>query len=178
METSKNIFHRAAVWGIPFGLYLAAVAATSIYADKLPVLSLVCLVMLVGIPVLVYRYQRRQFIDDDGFSEYAALWMLGIMLFVLGAVLASLIVYLLLQYARPGFLYDQAQTLINTYRAMPGMADNDVLQTLQQMVDKGMLPTPIEAVVNAYWFITFCGSMLSAVTAWLARLPIRRKNKT
>jgi len=41
------------------------------------------------------------------------------------------------------------------------------------MVDKGALPTPIEAVFNAYWFITFGGSMLSALTALLARRRIK-----
>jgi len=174
MEQGKSIYHRAAVWGIPFGVYMAATAAASIFADMFAPLSLVFLVMLVGVPVLVYRYQRRTFVDEDGFTEYAALWMLGIMLFLLGTIVASLLVYLLLQYGRPGFIYEQAQAVIDAYSQVPQMKDNETLKVLQRMVNEGMLPTPIEAVFNAFWFITFGGSMVSALTAWLAQRPLRR----
>jgi len=172
-SNNNNIFYRSAVWGVPFGLYLSAIAMASIFADLVPMLSVVLLALLVGLPFLVYYYQRRQFVMDGGKSEYAELWMLGIMLHVLGAVLASLVVYLVLQYGRPGFIYSQTQAMIDTYSAMPGMKDNEMLRVLQQMVDKGALPTPIEAVFNAYWFITFGGSMLSALTALLARRRIK-----
>jgi len=175
MEANNSIYQRAARWGVPFGLYMAVTAATGICGDLLPGMALLSLVMLVGTPVLVYRYQRRQFIDEDGMSEYAALWMLGILLFVLGAIIASLIVYLLLQYGRPGYLTTQMQAMIDTYSAMPQFKDDETLRTLQRMLDKGMMPTPIEMVFNAYWFITFTGSMTSAVTALLAQRPLKKK---
>ena len=43
------------------------------------------------------------------------------------------------------------------------------------MVNEKLLPTPIEAVFNAFWFITFGGSITSAITALIAgrRLKIK-----
>ncbi len=175
-EQKKSIFQRAGEWGVPFGLYLACTAITSVFADWFPPLSALFLVLLAGTPFVIYYFQRRKFIEDDGFSEHSALWMLGIMMFILGSVLSSFIVYLVLQYARPNFMYEQAQTVIDIYSKMPDMADNEMLRVLQQAINKRLLPSPIETVFNAFWFVTFGGSVLSAITAVLARRQLHRKN--
>jgi len=175
-QAKKSIYQRAAEWGLPFGLYLSVMAVSSITADLFSPLSIVFLAMLFGTPVLVYAFQRRKFIEDNGFTEYAGLWMLGIMLFILGTIISSLVVYLVLQYLRPNYIYEQTQMAIDTYKQLPQMRDSEMLEILQKMVDRRLLPTPIETVFNAFWFITFGGCLVSAVTALVARrsLPKRR----
>ncbi len=177
-QAKKSIYQRAAEWGLPFGLYLSVMAVSSITADLFSPLSIVFLAMLFGTPVLVYAFQRRKFIEDNGFTEYAGLWMLGIMLFLLGALVASLFVYLFLQYVRPDFIYDQALLVIDTYSKMPEMRDSELLHVVQRMVDEKLLPTPIEMVINVYWFITFGGSLASALTALVAQRSINKHRKT
>jgi len=140
-------------------------------------LAFVFLGLLVATPMLVYRFQRRKFIEDDGFTEYAALWMMGIMLFILGGVVASFIVYMVLQFGRPNFMYEQAQTVINAYKDIPEMRDSEMLQVIRRMVDENLLPRPIEVVFNAFWFIAFGGSILSAITALVAQRPLPRRRK-
>ena len=174
MENKKTIFQRAAEWGIPFGLYLACAAMTYIFSDYFSPLLLLFMVMCTCLPVVVYFFQRRKFIEDDGFSEHATLWMLGIMLFILGSVLSGFIVYLVLQHFRPNFMYEQAQAVIDAYSKIPEMADNEMLRVLQQAVNKRLLPSPIETVFNAFWFVTFGGSVLSAITAIFARRSLKR----
>lgn len=176
MEPKRSIFQCAGQWGLPFGLYLSCAAVASIYADWFAPLQLVFLILLLGTPVVAYAFQRRKFIEDNGFTEYAGLWMLGIMLFILGTIISSLVVYLVLQYLRPNYIYEQTQMAIDTYKQLPQMRDSEMLETLQKMVDRRLLPTPIETVFNAFWFITFGGCLVSAVTALVARrsLPKRR----
>lgn len=174
MEKKKSIYQRAAEWGIPFGLYLACAAMTYIFGDYFPPLSFLFIIMVLAIPFIVHFFQRRKFIEDDGFTEYAGLWMLGIMLFLLGTLVASLIVYLVLQYIRPTFMYDQAQYLLNAYKDIPEMKDSEMLRIIKRMMDEKLMPSPIEIVLDMYWFITFSGSLLSAITAW----PAQRKIKT
>ena len=176
MEPKRSIFQCAGQWGLPFGLYLSCAAVASIYADWFAPLQLVFLILLLGTPVVTYAFQRRKFIEDNGFTEYAGLWMLGIMLFILGTIISSLVVYLVLQYLRPNYIYEQTQTAIDTYKQLPQMRDSEMLEILQKMVDRRLLPTPIEMVFNAFWFITFGGCLVSAVTALVARrsLPKRR----
>ena len=176
MEPKRSIFQCAGQWGLPFGLYLSCAAVASIYADWFAPLQLVFLILLLGTPIVAYAFQRRKFIEDNGFTEYAGLWMLGIMLFILGTIISSLVVYLVLQYLRPNYIYEQTQMAIDTYKQLPQMRDSEMLEILQKMVDRRLLPTPIETVFNAFWFITFGGCLVSAVTALVARrsLPKRR----
>ena len=174
IEPKKNIFQRAGEWGIPFGLYMACTGVASIFVDWFTPLSVVFFVLLLGTPFVVYYFQRRKFIEDDGFTEYAALWMLGILLFILGAVIAGLIIFLVLQYGRPDYMYDQAQAIIKTYSDLPQFKDSEMLRVIKRMVDEKLLPTPIEAVFNSFWFISFGGSLLSAVTAFIAQRPLKK----
>ena len=174
METKKSIFQRASEWGVPFGLYLTCGAVAFIFADWFAPLGLIYSVLFFETPIVVYYFQRRKFIEDDGFTEYAALWMLGIMLFILGTVLASFIVYLVLQFGRPTFMYDQAAQVIQAYSEMPNMKDSEILSILQRMVDERRLPSPIEVVFNAFWFITFGGSVTSAITAFIAKRKLKK----
>jgi hypothetical protein len=175
-EPKKSIYQRAGEWGVPFGLYLSCAAVASIFADKIQPLSLVFFILLIGTPLLTYYYQRRKFIEDDGFTEYAGLWMLGILLFILGTVIASLIVFLVLQYWRPDFMYEQAQLVLDTYKDMPEMKDSDVLLVLRRLVDEHLMPSPIQTVFNAFWFVTFGGSMVSAITALIAQRKLKKQD--
>ena len=176
-EQKKSIYQLAAEWGIPFGLYLACMGITSIFLDWFPPLSIVFLVLLLCTPLVTYYFQRRKFIADNGFSEYAALWMLGIMLFILGGVIASFFIYLVLQYGRPNYMYEQAQMAIEAYKEIPQMRDSNMLHVLQRMVDEDLMPSPIEMVFNAFWFIAFGGSVTSAITALVARRPLLHNRK-
>ena len=170
----RSIYQCAGNWGVPFGLYLSCAAVSSIFADWLAPLSLVFILLVLGTPVLTYAFQRRKFIEDDGFTEYAALWMLGILLFILGSIIAGFIVYLILQYFRPDFMYDQARQVIEAYSKMPQMKDSEILRVLQRMIDEHLMPTPIETVFNAFWFTSFGGSVISAITALIAQRPLKR----
>ena len=135
------------------------------------------LLLLLGTPAVTYYFQRRKFIEDDGFTEYAALWMLGIMLFILGTLLCSFIVFLVLQYCRPTFIYEQAQAAVDVYSKMPQMKDSELLGALQHAINEKILPTPIEMVMSVFWFVTFVGSLVSALTALLAQRPLPDRHK-
>lgn len=177
MGNKKSIYQRASEWGLPFGLYLSCAAVASIFADWFAPLSVIFLLLLVATPLVVYYFQRRKFDEDDGFTEYAALWMLGILLFILGAVIAGFIIFLVLQYVRPNFMYEQAQAVIEAYSQIPQMQDSEMLHVVKRMVDEKLMPTPIETVFSSFWFISFGGSLLSAITAIIAQRPLKKHRK-
>ena len=164
-SSSKSIYQRAGEWGVPFGLYLSCVAVLSIFADWFAPLQLLFMVLLMGLPLVTYYFQRRKFIEDNGFTEYAGLWMLG-----------SFITFLVITYCRPGFIYEQAQAAVDVYRTMPQMRDNDMVNLLQQAIDDKALPSPIELVMSVFWFVSFAGSLVSALTALVAQRPLPGKS--
>ena len=176
-EKKRSIYQFAGDWGFPFGLYMTCAAMASIYADKFQPLSLVFLILLLGLPFLTYALQRRKFVEDNGFTEYAGFWMLGIVLYILGAVVSGFIVYLVLQYIRPGFFYEQAQFIIESYEKTPGTVDSRFVDTLRLMVEKQLMPNAIQIVFSAFWFISFGGSLISALTALFAQKPLNRRQQ-
>lgn len=172
---TKSIYQRAGEWGIPFGLYMACTAVASIFADKFPPLAYVFMILLACTPIVVYNFQRRKFIEDGGFGEHSSLWMLGIMLFILGSVISGFIVYLVLQYIRPNYMYEQGQAAIDAYSKMPQTANSDMLLVLHRMVNERLMPSAIEVVFDAFWFIAFGGSVVSAITAIFARRSVNKR---
>ena len=163
--------------GGPFGLYMTCGGIAYIYADHFAPLSVLFLTLSLFTPFVTYYFQRRKFIEDDGFTEYAGLWMLGIMLYILGTILASLFIYLVLEHLRPNFIYEQAQAVLKIYGDMPEMRDSEFLLVLKRMVNEKLLPSPIEMVFNVFWFVTFIGSVTSAITALIAQRSIKRPTK-
>jgi len=174
MEPTRSIFQCAGQWGLPFGLYLSCAAVASIFADYFMPLNLLFIILVIALPAVTCYFQRRKFLEDNGFSEYAALWMLGIMLYILGMIIASVVALLVLNYLRPDFLYVQAQAAIQAYSQLPDMKDGEMVKTLQHMVDNKLMPSNIDMVFSMFWFVTFFGSLISAITALFARRSIKK----
>lgn len=170
MNEQKSLYKQAAENGIPMGLFMSTISLLMLYTDRVPVFSLIALVMLFAGPIVIYRFQRRYFIDEGGMAEYAALWMLGIMMVIFGAIITGAVTYCVLQFVRPNLIYDQAQATIDAYNAIPELRVKvaDMLDVMQKMIDQNAMPSAIEMVFSMFWFVTFSGSVLSAVTAAFA----------
>ena len=170
MEERKSVYKQAAEYGIPMGLYMSTISLMTLYTDLVPLFSVIAMVMLFAGPVVIYRFQRRYFVEQGGMAEYAALWMLGIMMVIFGAILTGAVTYVILQYVRPTYIYDQAQATLDAYNALPELRSqaSQVLDVLQAMLEQNALPSAIELVFNMFWFVTFSGSVLSAITAAFA----------
>lgn len=170
MYERRSVFKRGAEFGMPIGLFMSAISVSSIFADRLPLLSWVVIILLVAGPWMVWRYQRRYFVEEEYTTEYAALWMLGILMIIYGALITGLVTWAVLQWIRPGYIYETTQHFIDLYSAMPEFKDSELLQVMQRAIDTGALPTPIEMVMNMFWVVTFSGCLMSAITAAFAKL--------
>lgn len=170
MDERKSVFKRGAEFGVPMGMYMTTISVCSIFADRMPALSWVVLIMLLGGPWMVWRLQRRYFIEEGGTSDYATLWMLGILMIIYGALITGLVTWGVLQWVRPGYIYEMTQNFVDIYGKMPEFKDNELLQVMQRAIDNDALPTPIEMVMNTFWMVTFSGCLMSAITAAFAKL--------
>ena len=154
MECRKSLFKQGAEWGVPFGIYLSVMALLFIFSDKHVGLAALSLAMLPVIPVLIYRWQKKRFVAEQGATAFSNLWMLGILIFIGGSLIASAVSYGVLQYVRPDFFYEQARYVIHEYEAAP---------------------RNIDLVLTGFWTSCFLGSLLSALLA--AIIPLMAKNK-
>ncbi|MBR6283846.1 MAG: DUF4199 domain-containing protein [Muribaculaceae bacterium] len=177
MEERKSVFKRGAECGLPMGLYMSVMTLATLYSDKASLLSLLFLVMLLMGPVVIYRFQRQYFLQEHGMTEYSALWMLGILMVIYGALISGAVTLVVLQWLRPTLLYDQAQQFLDLCKATPDMQAQfgTFVDVVQKMVDENLLPKPIDTVFSTFWFVAFSGSMLSAITAAFANRAIKNQ---
>lgn len=175
MEERKSVFKRGAECGLPMGAYMSVMALSTLFADKVSLLSPLFLVMLLLGPFVIYRFQRQYFVQENGMTEYSALWMHGILMVIYGALISGAVTLVVLQWVRPTLLYDQAQQFIDICNAAPEMKTQfgTFVDVAQKMIDEGLMPKPIEVVFSTFWMVTFSGSVLSAITAAFAGQRLR-----
>lgn len=173
----KSVFKRGAEKGVLMGCWLTIIALMTVYTDLVPILSVLALTMIVITPVFVYKIQRRDYVTLGGAPQHAEEWMLGILLFLFGLLISSLVMYCVLTWLRPDYIQSQAKLLIDTLTTTPELFDDSVREVLVKAVDEDVLPTPIDVVYNMFWFVGFIGAIMSALTAIFAvnkRLPNKR----
>lgn len=178
MESRKSLFQQGAEWGVPFGIYLSVMASGFIYSDKHVAISAFALAMLPVIPVLIYRWQKKRFVAEEGMSSFSNLWMLGILIFMCGSLIASTVSYCILQYARPDFFYEQARHVIRQYKMAPELLNEQtqqVVDTLQLMIDRKAVPRNIDFALTGFWACSFFGSLVSALLAGLVKMLAKRR---
>ncbi len=170
MERKKNIFARGADYGALLGIWMAVMALAWIYADLAAPLALLGLFMMVATPVVIYRFQRHEFLASEGKAPFADVWMLGILMIICASLITAVVTYVVFQFMRPEFIYNQATLAAQIYESAPELDLTEVATVLRTAIEQGALPSPIQVVMSMFWFATFTGSVLSAFTAALARM--------
>ena len=79
----KSPYRRGADDGFLFGIYLTVMFFASIFAGSFAPLSLLALVMMVSVPVVIYRFMRSYHRSLGPSGTFAMLWMQGVMIFFL-----------------------------------------------------------------------------------------------
>lgn len=178
METQKNVFTQSAELGVPFGGLLTMASVSILFADKMPFISAVALIVAIAAPFVLYRYQRKRYVASDGFSTFSELWTLGIFTTIGGALICGLITYGLITYLRPDFVYEQAQYVADAYKKLPQADARDFAEVLEKAIKGNILPTPFDFCVQMFWLTASLGCVGGAITALIAsRLPIKHEGK-
>ena len=87
MESQKNVFIKSAELGVPFGCMLIVASLSMIFGDRVPLLSTLMFIIAIIAPFLIFRWQRKRFIESNGFASFSELWNLGIFTTICGAMM-------------------------------------------------------------------------------------------
>ncbi|MCQ2289033.1 MAG: DUF4199 family protein [Muribaculaceae bacterium] len=175
MQENDNVIKRGIDNAVPMALYTTGISLASIYCDRVPMLSVVAMVMLFMGPMLIYTLQRRFFIENEGECTMGMLLRMNIVAIFFGTVFTLLVTYMTLEYLRPGFLYDQVQSLIDVYNTMPELKNSELKTELQALVDNNLLPTPFYYALNLFAMTNASGMVVGLLTAALAARPVAIK---
>ena len=174
METQKNVFIKSAELGVPFGGMLLVASVAMLFGDKIPLLSSLTLIVVLLAPFVLYIFQRKRFVQSNGFASFSELWTLGIFTTIGGAMICGLVTYGLITYLRPDFVYEQAQFVVDNYKQLPDGAGDDFVDILQKAIKANMLPTPFDFCVQMFWLTSSLGCVGGAITALIAsKLPLK-----
>lgn len=172
IDKTKSVYRYGAEYGVWFGIYLTLMALAIIYGFSNYSLIIVALAMLVATPAVIYPMMRRYRTQMHGFSPFASLWMLGLMIFLFGSLICGAITYVWMQYVMPTFIYDQVMAAIEIYKSVPGNSAEEMVKMMETIIERHALPSPMEVVVQMVMLTTFLGSLVSMILAFI--LGIRR----
>ncbi len=171
-DFKKNIYSLSAELGVPFGFLLSALAATLIFYDRVPLLSVFTIVLMLVAPVVLCVFQRKRFVALNGFALYSDLWILAIFTTLGGALIMALITYLTIHFLRPEFLYDQMRFILDNESSI----DAETAKTFEKMIAKRALPSAIEFSMMLFWLFASLGSLGGAITAFIAqKIPYKQQ---
>ncbi len=170
VETNQrltNPYKQGADNGFVLGAYLSALFFTTAFALEVPLLGILSTCMIVAIPVIIFMMLRRTWIRDRGMSLFSSLWMQGIMAFACGGIISGLVAYVYIRWIEPEWLTSQVKNMISLYQSVEnGQQVADILQTI---LKQGLLPTPIQMVIQMLWFEIFAGSVVSLLATLIVR---------
>ena len=124
-------------------------------------------------PFIIYRWLKKRYNAEEGRTSFSNLWMMGILIFMCGSLIACGVSWAVMEYLRPNFFYEQAQHIITQYEATPErFADGmqEVVTTLRMVIEKQGAPRSIDLALTGFWFCSFAGSLLSAFISALIKI--------
>lgn len=170
-------YRRGAEDGLLFAVYLVALFFASIYSTEVALLPLVTILLMLGVPFVIYRFLRRAFVADHGCTTMSGLWMHGIMIFLCGGLLSAAVSFVWLRWIQPDYIIDQLHSVIDLYEGSGWARGEEMADMLQRMIDNRLVPSVISIVMEMLWLGVFTGSLLSALMALLVRArPVNPKH--
>lgn len=173
----KNVYRQGADDGLLFGALLTAVSLCFIYSGTSAIVAFLAIMLLLMLPVVLFVMQRRYAVKMNGIIDVSSLWMLGLMISLCGSLICGAVTYMWLNFIEPAFIYDQVQGAIEVWRSVPEMQNDSFVNDMQIAIEKGLLPSAIEFVMNMILLTTFFGSMVSLLLAGIVRFLLKCENK-
>ena len=174
-STAPAVWRRGADDGMRLGLWMSGIVVCIVYSPNVPLLSLMALLMMAAVPAIVYRWLKRDWQRWPRMRFFSAAWMQGICMFFFGSLILAAVMVVLLKFIRPDFILESVRGAIEIYRSYGDPQSAEMANTLQQMIDRHILPTPVRFGITMIWTVTFTGSILSMVLTGIIKLTTRNK---
>ncbi len=176
MDTKKTVFQLAAENGISCGLYLSAIFLIIIYGNSSFFFSTIGLAMTFAIPLMLFRYMRKFYLQQDCNANFSQIWTLGTLTFLCGSLICSTISYVWLEFITPDFIYEQAKASLAAYEQIPELKNNELTMALRSAIENKDLPSPIEFVLQMIWLSFSSGVILSLILTPFAKIGKAKNN--
>lgn len=165
MNRPRSIFRRAAEGGVTLGVLFICIFLLETIAG--PMTGLIALVLMVYVPVHVYRKVKASYTMARGLSSFSALWLEGILLFVCGSIILAIGTFIFMRWLVPGYLPALTGQVAEFIAANPHLLDSPA--SPQQLTAYFASIRPIDIAMTLMWASAFTGSLASLVIAAIVK---------
>lgn len=175
MNKTDSPYYRGAKAGRMFGLYLSSIFLSMAMSSYFPLLSLVTIVLIVCIPLYIYRSLRNSYLAG-GYSM-VELWVQGIATFLFATAICGLVTIVYMKWIAPGFLVEQVRETIAVCHQAGTPEQLELARVLNNMIEQGVVPSPSTFVISMFWLTMAGGCFLSLIMASIARIGKPRSRR-
>ncbi|MDE6118068.1 MAG: DUF4199 domain-containing protein [Duncaniella sp.] len=166
-------YRRGADDGFLFGAYLTVMFLASLLSTRIPLLSMLSLLMAAGVPVVIYLFMRRFNARLKEFATFPMLWMQGVVIFVCGILIAGAFLVIYLQWIEPDYIINQLRGVAELGAGSGNPTLERAAELAETMIEAKMVPSPMAIVTEMILAAIFTGSLLSIIIS--AFFAIRRR---
>lgn len=168
-------YRRGADDGFSFGLYMSVLFMSIVLGSQFPAGGLLSLVLMAGVPVVVFRRMVRFERDLAEHASLSFMWMHGVVTFICALLIASACLAVYLIWVEPGFILGQMQRIVDMGAQMPGTKVAEMGELFRLAIEERMVPTPMDLVKELFLTGVFTGSLLSLSISTVRSAARRRR---
>lgn len=156
---------QAAVNGVPLSAMMTVAMLLTMYADRLGLLGMLAPIAMFAVPAVSFLLLRRDYIATKGEMTWGALWLDGCLSYILGAVIAGAVMYIVWRWIDPTWMPDRIDESIDLLKASNDAEMVKLASDMRTAVDSGLDFSARSLTPAFIWLAAFSGSLLSLIFA-------------
>ncbi len=161
----RSIIQRSAENGLLIGAFLTALAVFTGLGTTSGIFGFLVWAGSIFLLFFVYALLRRSYAENSFQLGLPELWAETLAMFFFGAAIQAVVIYLLLRFVAPGFVGEQLQTAVDTFRSTGTPEGDQWAQTIENIRKHNGVPSATEVVSQTLIFNIFCGFVIGFVEA-------------
>ncbi len=171
----KSVIRRGAEDGTLMGILMSVIVVCVILTTRIPFLSLVSLILMIGVPILLYRLLNRGFKHGGVTASFSGTWMHGTALMFFGTLIMGLVMYGYLRFIEPEYIFTNLHNTVKILSDAGGENNIAAARRIAHMLETDDVPTAIECAFSTMIMVLTSGVLLAMIES--AILTRRRKHK-
>ena len=158
-----------AVNGVPMAAVMLLASLSSMYGDRVAVIGLLSPILMLGVPALAFVLMRRDSIRSRLMFTVGGLWLDGALSFICGALLSSLVMFVVWRWLDPTWMQERIDQSIDFLSSSPEASMQQLARDLRTAVDNGLDLSARTLTMSFLWMASFSGCVVSLILAPIVR---------
>ena len=174
---ATTYYHRAAIAGRPFGIYLCLIFISMVLSRYSLMASLAFLLLVLAFPFLLFRSMRKSHRLRDYDSTVGEQSMEGLLTVFYGCVICGLVTMAYLTWIEPDYIITLVRDSIAMLRSTGTAGNAHAADILNRMIATSSVPSASDFTLSMAWLTMAVGGILSLIFAPIIHIAKPRRDK-